>query len=257
MSSQSKHVELALIATLDILGASQMMAEATDASLASLACSLETSFRNAVKEVDDFIKALGKDLHLRGRRFIKTSVFSDTIVISCDFAHIIRNVSITERIYSPEYLMMVYGFFNSVKYVARSLFIDGYPTRACITAGPIITTKHLVVGRPFIESLDIAKELNFAGIVLSESARIIYDITSEKFNSLSAHAPVETHCVWCKHNRRKRLSCLNFLESPHDKILVKNIYQLFSSHGKALTDDAHVKARNTSVLLTSFLRKLK
>lgn len=172
MSSRSRTVETSLIATLDILGVSGMMKAAQKEALPKLAQSLEKAFQEAKAGMAHYIDAIDTTSQpgLKMARFIKTRVFSDTIVVSCDFSRIMHEVPLFSRLDCPEYQRMVLGFFICVKSLALSLFRDGYPTRGCIASGQIISTKDFIIGKPFVESLEIAKELNFAGVVLTDCA---------------------------------------------------------------------------------------
>lgn len=113
------------------------------------------------------------------------------------------------------------------------------------------------MGKPFVDSLEISKELNFAGVVLTESAEILYKIISGKVERFALIAPVEKHLIYNKHNKRKRYYCLNFLNSPNDKFLVTDMPFLFSEHDKKITEDVQEKMINTKQLLEAFLRSVR
>lgn len=253
-----KPVESSLIATLDILGTTSMMLESRTDTLSELAYSLETAFDTAIQETNQIVLALDENSckGLRLKDALKIQVFSDTIVISCNFSPIIQKIPLLERTKHKEFFLMVYGFFVCVKYIALSLFKAGYPTRGCITSGTIITTKNFTIGKPFVESLLISKDLDFAGIVVSASAKLIYDIIATYLTVLSRHVPIEKHLIRCKNKKRKRLNCMNFLDSPRDKFLVSELPLIFTAHGKRLSDVVYEKMINTKKLLRAFLSSI-
>lgn len=259
MRKYQKRIEPSLIATLDILGTTRMMTEARTETLSDLACSLENAYETASLEVSKLISLLDatSEKHLRFAKSFKLRVFSDTLVISCDFDNIFKTIPPLSRLNRPEYLLMIYGFFVCVKSLARSLFYDGYPTRGCIASGPVVTTKNFVIGRPFVESLRISKDLNFAGIVLTDSAKIIYDSVASKLKALATDTTIEPHYVNCKSSPRKRQNCLNLLETREDRHLIELFPSLFSSHGKLITPDVQDKITNTRRLFLAFLKTIK
>lgn len=259
MKQRQKSVEVSLIATLDILGISRMMKGAQSEALPELAQSLEDAFNNAKDTVATYIKAIDTASRndLKMANFLKMRVFSDTIVISCNFQMIMRTIPFFERCNCLEWDSMVLGFFVCVKSLALSLFRDGFPARGCIASGPIITARDFVIGKPFVESLEISKDLNFSGVVLTDCAKILYDASAERFEELAKAAPVERHYVYDKSNKRKRCYCLNYLDWPGDEYLIENMAELFAKHGKTITPDVQDKMNNTRQLLTAFLKSVR
>ena len=260
MTQRKKPVETSLIATLDILGMSRMMKGAQQEALPELAQSLEAAFIEAKKTVSGHIAAIdaGSRNDLKIANFLKIRVFSDTIVVSCNFNRIMRTIPFISHLSCSEWHNMVLGFFICVKSLTLSLFRDGYPTRGCIASGQIITTRDFIIGKPFLESLEISKELNFAGVVLTPCAKILYDVSSEKFAELAKLSPsIEKHYVYNKCNKRKCYYCLNFLDFWADQYLIDYLPSLFSAHGKTITDDVQEKMNNTRKLLQAFLKSVK
>ena len=259
MSSRKYNRKASLIAVLDILGISSMMNNAQPDDLSNLAQSLEEAFNEAQTNAQRIISEIDKRHNKKFsiKRFFEIQVFSDTITICCNFNKIIKEIPILERIKLPEYYLMIYGFFVCVKEIAYSLFINGYPTRGCISAGPIISTKNFIVGKPFIESITISNNLNFAGVVVSKKAKLVYDNISEGFQSLLKDAPIERHLVACKNVRKQQMWCLNFLDGPNDRFLITDIASIFSEHGKNITGNVQEKITNTQNLLQSFLKRRK
>ena len=236
-----------------------MMSKAQPDELSNLARSLEDAFNNAQTNVQSIILELDKRQNKKFsiKKFFKIQVFSDTITISCNFNKIIKEVPILDRIKLPEFNLMIYGFFVCVKEIARTLFVNGYPARGCISAGPIISTKNFIVGKPFIESITISNNLNFAGVVVLQGAKIVYDNISENFRSILKYAPIERHLVACKNVRKQQMWCLNFLDGPNDRFLITDIASIFSGHGKNITGNVQEKITNTQNLLQSFLKRRK
>lgn len=259
MSSRSKSIETALVATLDILGVSDMMKAVEKEALPDLAQSLEEAFMEAKATIVRYIDAIDTTSRpdLKMARLLKIRVFSDTIVVSCDFNRLMQKIPLFSRLDCPEYQRMVLVFFLCVKSLAHSLFYAGYPSRGCITAGHIVITNNFVMGKPFVDSLENSKELNFAGVVLTDCAKILYDTTVGMEEQFAHIVPVEKHLIYNKHNQRKRYYCLNFLDSPNDKFLVTDMAFLFSEHGKKITEDVQEKMSNTKQLLESFLRSVR
>lgn len=259
MTNRPRHIEPSLIATLDILGATSMMTNARKDELIELASHLEQAFTNTTRDVSEIIKALNETSRkgLEIGKSLRTRVFSDTIVVSCDFTTVIKKVPLVDRMACPEYLLLIYGFFLCVKHIASELFYSGYPTRGCVAAGPIISTKNFIVGKPFVEAMAISKDLNLAGVVLTNPAKQIYDIIAHDLKTLAKDVPIERHYIHCKSNKRKQLNCINFLNSTKDRFLISDIASIFSSHGKKIDHSVQLKINNTQKLLMSFLRHLK
>ena len=258
MSSRKYNRKASLIAVLDILGISSMMNNAQPDDLSNLAQSLEEAFNEAQTNAQRLISEIDKRHNKKFsiKRFFEIQVFSDTITIYCDFNKI-KKIPILERIKLSEYYLMIYGFFVCVKEITRTLFVNGYPARGCISAGPIISTKNFIVGKPFIESITISNNLNFAGVVVSKNAKLVYDNIPEGFQSLLKNAPIERHLVACKNVRKQKMWCLNFLEGQRDRFFITDIDFFFSEHGKIITGNVQEKITNTKKLLQSFLKRKK
>ena len=257
MSSRLYKCENSLIAVLDILGISSMMRNAQVKDLPNLASNLESAFSYAQEYAQKIIATLDKreNKYFSIQRFFKIQVFSDTVVICCNFNKIQKEVSVLDRQKIPEYYLLAFGFFVCVKAIAGSLFRDGYPTRGCISVGPIISTKNFIIGKPFIDSITHANNLNVAGIIVLKTAKIVYDCIL-KSQYMQKQAPIELHMVPYKNSRPKKTWCLNFLEHPIDRFLILNIESFFSKHGKIVTEDATEKIKNTKKLFQAFFKKL-
>ena len=252
------------IATLDILGITQMMCEAKNNELDDIASNLRevlTSVSNRMKSVvaDATTKVKIKDKEVLDEilNTIRFNIFSDTVVIGYDMDHAPENYEKIAASY----------FMAQVRFTAHDLFEKGYPSRGCIDFGPVHWEDDLVIGNPYANSYKVSESLDFSGVVITEEAFKVYDehyrATTIKFSGTyfkPLPVPLKTggfremiNVNWIKPTRYTTLAS----QFENSKDLRQLLYEKFAANGKTMTESALRKMANTENVIRAFIMQNK
>lgn len=288
MSDDSSTTQAVLIATLDILGITQLMQQGKPEELNVIAAKIKTAFINAMTCVDRAMReilvasktprALQESIlvHIFNAS-VKFHDFSDTIVISCDTTKIdvdaIFQKLVTDADLDSSVKMFsdaaVHFFGLQVLHSFNALFREGFPVRGCVDAGAVYMSEKLVVGSPYIKSLHCGEALDFSGVVITDKALEFCKehergaINGEVFNVIDLCVPLKTKGGTVEYSRQK---CLNWL-IPNGPYAIKQfdenhdwkqlLYEKFAANGKSMTESALRKLVNTENTIRAFIMQNK
>lgn len=243
-----------LIATLDLLGIRQLMFNATTQELGIIENEFALIFATVVAQLNMSAEKIKGRLTCEQNKeliaicnSIHYKFFGDTIIISCT----LENVSIDAKTHNSEwrYKTSIYFFLLAVKAATYNLMTRGFPVRGCIDTGAALINAICVIGRPFVNSLNIAESLEFAGVVFTHEAIIVCReaLTHEIVTPLELN--VQTKKGWI------RLPCLNwtvpgFFERIKD--IGSYLRDQFCANGKLLSASALIKLKNTEQIVQEF-----
>ena len=242
------------IATFDILGVTQMMLAADDGQLESFATGMCKAFAAVQNRMYELIES-SSDTPLASKESaiaiineMDFTTFSDTIVLGCDIDRVTND-------YDRQRLVM--NFFLRSIFIVNEMLAWGYPVRGCIDFGKVCLaeTSGLFFGRPYVNSLKMAEQLDFAGIVLTADALKIYNqIIPEPIQVvrvLNLPIPIRT-------GEYIDAGCLNWLVRKDFKRYASQdirqmLYAKFSANGKRMGESALRKMTNTEYMIRAFM----
>ncbi len=242
------------IATLDILGITQMMLATDDARLGELAHDICKVFDTVKGMMRDTVINVFRDSEaekesalalLDMMRFV---TFSDTIVLKCP---------IDKPVSDFEQQRLVMQFFFRVIFAANVMLGCGYPIRGCVDFGKVYLEEksELFFGRPYVNSLKISETLDFSGVVMTKEALTKYNLIIPPNNQvvrvLNMPVPLNT-------GRFVDMDCLNWLsKTDYERYASQDIRQIlyakFSAKGKRMGESALRKMANTENTIRAFL----
>ena len=255
-----------LIATLDMLGVTQLMNNISADKLKDAADLMHNVFKLAKNGLRDFVlnAQLPTSVDEAGRKEILKLIdtccdfyiFSDTIVILCNPKKAPHNLIV----------WATHIFFLQVRYVICNLFDKGFPVRGCIDYGAVVKDENFLLGKAYVNSYLIGESLDFSGIVVTDDARKFYDEvhinSNDEFNSLVGlmlHVPTKTGFMqlYC-FNWIIPLSCLPICTIFADnENWTQRLYESMSANGKVMTEVALRKFANTKNVLRAFILQNK
>ena len=288
MSEESCTPHPVLIATLDVLGITQLMQRAKPEELNEIAAKIKTAFENAMTCVERRMmqrlaewkskKTLQKMIvdHIF-RASVKFHDFSDTIVISCDTSKVnlepIKQMMAKGEDWDVTVKILrdaaVHFFGLQVLHSFNELFREGYPVRGCIDAGAVYMSEKLVVGSPYVKSLRLGESLDFSGVVITDAALEFCkrhegaDIAGKVFNAINLHVPLRSKDGSIEYSLQK---CLNWIISggPYaieqfneNRDWRQLLYEKFAANGKSMTESALRKLANTENTIRAFIMQNK
>ncbi len=245
-----------IIATFDLLGISAIMNAASSDTIAEVTTAIDDAFSDVKTAMSRALEELQKTwVSLTGKRCAtwedlikRTTVkfFSDTIVISLRRS---KSVPLEGAM-----------FITYVCLAMSRLFGHGFPCRCCVDVGQIVIKKNIILGRPYVRSLNCAENLDLCCAILTEEA---YNLFLESLRhatinveSVTKAIRIDTLEVPTK-TGPQNLRCLNWIAdiALGQKIndLRQWLCETFSSHHKVMTNDAWRKLDNTERLIRSFL----
>ena len=288
MSEESFTPHPVLIATLDVLGITQLMQRGKPEELNKIAAKIKTAFENAMTCVDRRMRQVLVETKTRKSlqesivdHIFKASVrfhdFSDTIVISCDTSKVnleaIKQTLAKGENWDSAVKMFsdaaVHFFGLQVLHSFNELFREGYPVRGCVDAGAVYMSEKLVVGSPYVKSLRLGESLDFSGVVITDAALEFCkqhegaDIAGKAFNVIDLHVPLKNKDGRIEYSLQK---CLNWIISvgPYaSKQFNENqdwrqlLYEKFAANGKSMTESALRKLANTENTIRAFIMQNK
>lgn len=284
MSEETYTPNTVLIATLDVLGITQLMQRGKPEALNVIASKIKSAFENAMTGTNRAIKeifgetkapdALQKIIldHIFNPA-VKFHDFSDTIVISCDISHVDAD-AVKKALKKGEDMdagvklavnTAVILFGVQVLYSYNALLREGFPVRGCVDAGAVYLSEKLVVGRPYVNSLHIGEALDFFGIVITNDALDFCKKHEEDgmgvsvFDVIDLYVPLKSRDGRIEYSLQK---CLNWLV-PGDPYASKQfnenqdwrqfLYEKFAANGKSMTESALRKLANTENTVRAFI----
>ena len=288
MSEETFTPHTALIATLDVLGITQLMQRGKPEELNTIAAKIKTAFENAMTCVDRIMKKILGDTktskalqeaivdHIFNAS-VKFHDFSDTIVISCDTSKVnleaIKHTLIEDEDWDSAVKTFsdaaVHLFGLQVLHSFNSLFREGYPVRGCVDAGSVYMSEKLVVGSPYVKSLRIGESLDFSGVVITDTALEFCKqhegngIVGKTFNTINLYVPLKNKDGNIEYSLQK---CLNWIISDGlfaNKQFNENqdwrqlLYEKFAANGKSMTESALRKLANTENTIRAFIMQNK
>lgn len=288
MNEESFTPHTILIATLDVLGITQLMQRGKQEELNVIAAKIKTAFENAMTCVDRMMrqilvggkapKALQESIvdHIFNAS-VRFHDFSDTIVISCDPDKInvdaILHTLVKDMDLDSSVKMFrdaaVHFFGLQVLHSFNELFREGYPVRGCVDAGAVYMSEKLVVGSPYVKSLRLGESLDFSGVVITDDALRFckqHDggaIAGEVFNVIDLYVPLKNKDGRMEYSLQK---CLNWIISNGayaTKQFNENqdwrqlLYEKFAANGKSMTESALRKLANTENTIRAFIMQNK
>lgn len=288
MSEVSFTPHTVLIATLDVLGITQLMQRGKPEELNEIAVKIKTAFENAMTCVARRMRQRlveGKtSVSLQEAivdHIFKASVrfhdFSDTIVISCDTSkvnvdailhNIVKDMDLDSSI--KMFRDAAVHFFGlQVLHSFNELFREGYPVRGCVDAGAVYMSEKLVVGSPYVKSLRLGESLDFSGVVITDAALEFCkqhegaDVNGKAFHVIDLHVPLKKKDGRIEYSLQK---CLNRI-IPGGPYAIKQfnenqdwrqlLYEKFAANGKSMTESALRKLANTENTIRAFIMQNK
>lgn len=263
-----------LIATLDLLGVTNMMCHASKTSdLSDIYHSIKTIYRDIetrAKTILQGVPAKAADLGYNRNvvqqiadtilNAIHISFFSDTIVIHLRLDEIKNDEPGT---YHSTKRLAIGFFFGYVKMVTYTLMAKGFPARGCIDVGPVLYGDNIIVGQPYVNSFLISEKLEFSGVVITKSAFDFYQTActglKNLFASIELQVPFKTGyatamCVnWLLPTERKAAEIMKCGIDDIEQLL----YEKFSANGKVMGESALRKLSNTAITIRAFLAQNK
>ena len=255
-----------LIATLDLLGVTQMICNAKDSNdLVNIYSSISKVYKLVQTQASAMLSPVAERLVKKGSNAesvkkmcdaveasIQSNYFSDTIVISLHSSDK-KNFSRISTTF----------FFFYVKAITYRLFAHGFPVRGCIDVGDVLRGENLVIGKPYVNSLQKAERLEFSGVVVTDEAFKIYNTMNDKARIVCplSELPIPVKggyvtamCLnWLLPNEKSSAKILNCGIEDLEQLL----YEKFSANGKVMGEAAVRKLSNTAMTVRAFLAQNK